>query len=126
LMSIHNVRIPVPPILNIFKKADSKSMKRVENRAVVIGPILVDDDAARLQCSPERVSIGVRRGPNKGHHGQIPLLRAEGELIIASDDSLEGNANPLGVFPGYSNRLVRGINPVTVHLCVARKTAFLP
>jgi len=35
-MSIHDVGIPVPAVLNVFEKADSKSMERVENRVVVV------------------------------------------------------------------------------------------
>jgi len=45
-MSIHDLGIPVAFVLYVFEEAYSKSMKRVEDRVIVICAILVDKYAA--------------------------------------------------------------------------------
>jgi len=57
LMPVHDLGIPVSLVLHVFEEADAKSMKRVEDRGIVICSILVDKSAscgARLRLINSR------------------------------------------------------------------------
>ena len=108
-MSIHHLGIPVAFVLYVFEEADSKSMKRVEDRVIVISAILVDNYAARFERLPKLLGVSLRGSSHKGHRNQVPLFRSKSELVIPSDYSLETDAEPLRTLSSYSNRFVRGI-----------------
>ena len=82
-MAINNLGIPVSLIVDVFKEADSKSMKNIQDRVIVVGPVLIDDYAAGFQCLPKLVGIISGGSPNEGHINQVPLLRSKSELVIA-------------------------------------------
>ena len=64
-MSIHDLEIPVAFVLYVFEEADSKSMKRVEDRVIIICAI----EARTIIVAPAdesaewpRADLGDRRG----------------------------------------------------------------
>src|SRR5580704_10040284 len=108
-MAINNLRIPIAPVLHVFKKPDSELMKRIQYRVIVVVPVLVDDQAARLQPPPEFIDIGLRRSPDKRHHNQVPLFGSKVELVVPSHDSVERYAELPRVFLSDSHCLIRWI-----------------
>src|SRR5437879_250485 len=108
-MSIHGLGIPVSLVLHVFEETDAKSMKRVQDRVIVICAILVDKQAARFERLPKLLGVSLRRSSHKGHHNQVPLFPSKSELVIPSDYRLETDAEPLRALSSDSNCLVRGI-----------------
>jgi len=43
LVAIHDLRVPIPFVLDVLEKPDSKWMKCIQDRVVVVGAVLVDD-----------------------------------------------------------------------------------
>jgi hypothetical protein len=65
-VAINNLGIPISFIVHVFKEADSKSMKNIQDRVIVVGPVLIEDYAAGFQCLPKLVGIIFGGSPNEG------------------------------------------------------------
>src|SRR5260370_42082824 len=103
---MNDLGIPVSFIVHIFKEANAKSMKNIQDRVSVVRSVFIDDDAAWFQCAPEFVGIIFRGIPNISHDNQVPLLPSKSELVVARNYCLKIDAQPLCALSSYSNRLV--------------------